>query len=181
MGLLTDAACTLTHTQTTCKKRPVRTEPTLVTLKRPCPSGSASLSSWTDLYSLEQGLFDRFILYIYVLVFVISGHAGALCRGSPWPWRAEAPLHGSARLLSAVLSGGAEALGAQASGAAAGRLSGCGLLRGTWNLPRPGTEPVPPALCHQASFKKKTAHTPCCHTGHSSGLSRSTHATFPQA
>ena len=152
-----------------------------MTLKRPCPSGSASLSSWTDLHSLEQALFDR-LCFIYMCVSICYFRPRwARRRGSPWPWRAEAPLHGSARLLSAVLSGGAEALGAQASGAAAGRLSGCGLLRGTWNLPRPGTEPVPPAPCHQASFKKKTAHTPCCHTGHSSGLRRGAHATSPQA
>ena len=135
-----------------------------MTLKRPCPSGSASLSSWTDLHSLEQALFDR-LCFIYMCVSICYFRPRwARRRGSPWPWRAEAPLHGSAWLLSAVLSGGAEALGAQASGAAAGRLSGCGLLRGTWNLPRPGTEPVPPAPCplHRATRQvlKRKQRTP---------------------
>ena len=93
-----------------------------MTLKRPCPSGSASLSSWTDLHSLEQALFDR-LCFIYMCVSICYFRPRwARRRGSPWPWRAEAPLHGSARLLSAVLSGGAEALGAQASGAATHRL-----------------------------------------------------------
>ena len=55
----------------------------------------------------------------------------------------------------------AQALGAQASVVAARELSSCGpraqLLRGTWNLLRPGREPLSPALadfsplCHQGS------------------------------
>ena len=44
------------------------------------------------------------------------------------------------------------------------------LLCGMWNLPRPGIEPVPLALYHQAGFKKKTAHTPCCDRATPRGL-----------
>ena len=62
------------------------------------------------------------------------------------------------RLLIAVASLVAEL---RASIVAAHRLSNCGtqiyLLRGTWNPPGPGIEPVPPALAsgflrHQGSF-----------------------------
>ena len=104
-----------------------------------------------------------FILFTYLFIFGCIG-SSLLCAGFLQLWRVGTTLCCSA--LASRCGGlsccGAWALGAQASVVVARRLSSCGLqalehklsscsaraqlLRGMWDLPRPGLEPVSSAL-----------------------------------
>ena len=108
-----------------------------------------------------------FYIYIYIYLFLfIFGCVGSslLCAGFLWLWRAGATLCCCARAshCGGLSCCGAWALGAQASVVVACGLSSCGSwalerrlsscgawaqpLCSMWDLPRPGLEPVSPAL-----------------------------------
>ena len=113
-------------------------------------------------YSQLTFYFLKF-LFIYLFIFGCVGSL-LLCAGFLQLWRAGATLRCSAQVshCSGFSCCGARALGARASVVVARGLSSCGsralerrlsscgtqaqLLRGTWDLPRPGLEPVCPAL-----------------------------------
>ena len=90
---------------------------------------------------------ESILLFIFGCVGSSLLHVGFLQL-----WRAGATLHCSVRAshCGGLSCCGAQALGAWASVVVAHRLSGCGtwaqLLHGMWDLPRPGIEPVSPAL-----------------------------------
>ena len=89
-----------------------------------------------------------FNLFIYLFIF---GRVGSsfLCEGFLWLWQAGATLHRGRGPLTVAASLVAE------HRLQMRRLSNCGswaqLLRGMWDLPRPGLEPVSPALAGRFS------------------------------
>ena len=82
-------------------------------------------------------------LFIYLFIFGCVG-SSFLCEGFLWLWRAGATLHRGRGPLTVVASLVVE------HRLQTRRLSSCGsraqLLRGMWDLPRPGLEPVSSAL-----------------------------------
>ena len=127
------------------------------------------LSFWPQEYCLDpiRGLqisflkkINLFILFIYFwlcLVFVAAcglslvaesgGYSSLRCMGFPLRWLLLLQSTGSRHEGSVVVARG---LSLCVSLALEHRLSSCGaraqLLRGMWDLPRPGLEPVSPAL-----------------------------------
>ena len=99
------------------------------------------------LFALLLLLFFK-ILFIYLFIYGCVGPS-FLCEGSPQLRQAGATLHRGAR---ASHYRGLSCCGAQAQ---TRRLSSCGaraqLLRGMWDLPRPGLEPMSPALAGRLS------------------------------
>ena len=88
-----------------------------------------------------------FFIFLNLLIYLfISGCAGSspLCEGLPQLWRAGATLHRCARASHH------HGLSCWEHRLQTRRLSSCGsraqLLRGMWDPPRPGLEPVSPAL-----------------------------------
>ena len=112
---------------------------------------------------LTESLFLKKNLFIYVFIFGCVGSL-LLCTGVLQLWRAGATLRCGAWASHCSGSSccGAWALGSWASVVVAHRLSSCGsqalerrlsscgaraqLLRGMWDLPGPGLEPVSPAM-----------------------------------
>ena len=121
---------------------------------------------FTNLHNNNVNIFHFFLLPIFILFILFLAALGLHCctRAFLWLRRAEATLCCGARASHCGSSScfGAQALGTQASVAAAHRLSSCGLqlqsagsvvvvhglqlLRGMQDLPGPGLEPVSPAL-----------------------------------
>ena len=130
---------------------------------------------WTQKEDLEDKFYKRitvvlsrggFFFYKFIYLFIIFGGVGSALLGAGFLqlWRAGATLHCGARAshCSGFSCCRARALGARASVVVARglsscvswalerRLSSCGaraqLLRGMWDLPRPGIKPVCPAL-----------------------------------
>ena len=117
-----------------------------------------------SLFLVQISFFQ--ILYFFKIYLFIFGCIGSslLCTGFLQLWRVEATLHCGAQAshCGGFSHGRARAPGARASVVVACRLSTCGsraperrlsscgaraqLLRGPWDPPGPGLEPVSPAL-----------------------------------
>ena len=108
-----------------------------------------------SLFSFFFFFFNKFYLFIYLFIYLFNffGCIGSslLHVGFLQLWQAGATLRCSAHASHCSgFSCGAWALGVCASVVVARRFSSCGtqaeLLRGMWDLPRPGIEPMFPAL-----------------------------------
>ena len=104
----------------------------------------------------ELGFKSRQLIFLLLLFFKVNLFYLWLCwvfvaaRGLSLVAASGASLFAVHGLLIVVICCRAQALGTRASVVVAHRLSSCGLraqlLRGMWDLPGPGLEPVTPAL-----------------------------------